>query len=85
MLKLMGKGTRADGKPVTLVVLGLSHANLDRLREGRPIKFSGETCGLGDDIVFTIFAGENEQSMGREVADMIGPDTKVSIDPRLKD
>jgi hypothetical protein len=85
MLKMMAKGRRDDGRPVTLVFFGLSHANLKRLKAGALIKFNGETMHLGGDIEFVIFAGTDEREMGREVAKFIGPETDVNIDPRLKD
>lgn len=65
-----------------LVLLGLSHRNLDRLRNGEPIKINGGDLGLKADIV--IFAGKTEQTMHAELEDLIGPDTKVHIDPRLR-
>jgi len=68
MLKAGGRGVR-DGKPVQFVVLGLSHLNLARLKEDRPI----------------IFAGETEQSMARQLADLIGPGTRTRIDPKVSD
>jgi hypothetical protein len=85
MLKMYAQGTRPDGSSVRLVIFGLSYKNLDKLREGRPIKFSGSTCRLDDDIEFLIFAGESEQEMQRKFADLIGPDTEVHIDPKLRD
>jgi hypothetical protein len=85
MLKMFAKGKRENGKPMRLVVLGLSHGNLDRLRAGSPIRFNGATAGLDDDIEFLICAGETEQSMQREFHHLIGPGTDVNIDPRLKD
>lgn len=83
MLKMMAHGTR-DGKPVTLVFLGLSHGNLDRLREGRPIRVEGAAVGLPG-VEIMIFSGETEHTMQREIAQFIGPSTGVHIDPRLRD
>jgi hypothetical protein len=84
MLKMFATGTQENGKPVRLVVLGLSHKNLDKLREGQPIKFNGAAVRLDDDIEFLIFAGETEQAMQKEFAQFIGPDTEVHIDPKLR-
>ena len=84
MLKMYANGEK-DGKPIRLVIFGLSFKNLDKLREGMPIKFNGVTAGLSDDIEFMIFSGATEQSMQREIAELIGPETKTHIDPRLKD
>lgn len=84
MLKMAAGGTK-DGKPFHLVILGLSHTNLARLKEGRPIKFDGAEVGLPEGTEILIFSGETEQSMAREMQEFIGPQTRVNIDPRLKD
>lgn len=68
-----------------LVVLGLSHANLDRLRAdglSGGIKISGADLGIPIDIMIT--AAETEVKMLEAFTSGIGPDTKVSIDKRLK-
>jgi hypothetical protein len=85
MLKMMGKGTNEDGKPLTLIVFGLSDMNLVKLREGKPIKFNGATCGLSEEIEFVIFNGTDERTMQRDFESFVGPETKLRIDPRLKD
>jgi hypothetical protein len=84
MIKMFALGER-DGKPVRLVILGLSHGNLDNLRGGLPIRITGDTVRLDPDIEIMIFAGENERMMAREVAKFVGPETEVKIDPRLRD
>lgn len=83
MLKAMVNGVRND-KPCKLVILGLSHENLRRLKAQYPIKFDGAEIGL-EDTEIVIFAGETERSMGREIAALVGPDTVVRIDPRWRD
>jgi hypothetical protein len=83
MLKMYASGVK-DGKPVKLVILGLSFKNLEKLKEGRPIKIMGDTIGLTSDVEFLIFSGETEQSMHKEMQQFVGPDTEVYIDPRLK-
>ena len=68
-----------------VVLLGLSHANLDRLRaDGLDgfIRIAGEELGI--DITILITAGETEQAMLEHFASSVGPDTKVTIDPRFK-
>ena len=65
-----------------LLVIGLSHTNLDRLREGKPIHFRGALLGLLVDVM--VFAGETEASMTYELESLIGPETRVSTDGRLK-
>lgn len=83
MLKMIGKGKRGD-QDIDLIVFGLSQGNLDRLKEGRPITFPGEQIGLAN-VEFIIFSGETEQSMARELADLVGPETNVKIDPKVSD
>src|SRR5215475_15429681 len=81
MLKMVGAGKRGS-KNIQIVVFGLSHTNLDRLREGQPIHFPGEDVGI-ENVEIMIFAGESEQSMQRELAELIGPKTQTKIDPRF--
>lgn len=82
MLKIAARGQKG-GKPVKLVVLGLSHANLARLKEGQPISFDGAEVNLPG-VEVMIFAGETEQMMVRDVADLVGPNTVTKINPRLR-
>lgn len=82
MLKLLANITRRDGKPGKLVVFGLSETNLERLKGGNPIAFQGSVIGL-DDTEFLIFAGKDESSMYREFHELVGPNTKVSIGPKV--
>lgn len=81
MIKAIAMGS--DGR--TLLVIGLSFGNLDRLRaevgDGF-IKIDGKEIGLPIDVV--IFAGETEAHCAQQLDGSIGPDTKVHIDPRLK-
>lgn len=75
--------TAADGR--TVVVLALSHRNLDRLRaDGLKgfIKVNGKDIGVPVDIMIT--AGETEASMADALQEFIGPDTKVHVSDRLK-
>jgi len=83
MLKMFAEGEK-NKKPVRLVIFGLSHMNLEKLKEGKPIKFNGAEAGLEADIEFFIFAGKTEQEMQHDFLEFIGPETKVHIDPKLK-
>lgn len=67
----------------SLVILGLSHVNLQRLKEGKAIKIDGNELGISVDI--SIFSGETEQTMAKDIAEFIGPQTEVKIDRRLTD
>jgi hypothetical protein len=84
MIRMAARGVK-NGKSVHVVVLGLSHSNLDRLRDGQPIKFDGAELGLPEGTEIMIFAGETERAMQRDVVDLIGPGTQTKIDPRLQD
>ena len=79
MLKAMVSGD--DGRKT--LVIGLSKENIRRLKKGYPIAMTDMISSIGIEIL--IFAGETEQAMARELADMVGATTKVTIDPRLKD
>lgn len=66
----MIKAVKKEGPGgVPLVMLGLSHANLDRLREGEPIRLDVEQCGglgLGQNEI-VVFSGANEVDMTAEL------------------
>ena len=82
MLKMAGLGSR-DGKPLRLLMLGLSYANLARLKAGQPIDIDGAELGMPDTRI-CIFAGATELSMAEDVRELIGPNTQVKVDPRLR-
>lgn len=72
---IKARGTDADGRP--LLVLGLSHGNLDRLRAGEPIKFDGALYGYPGTIL--IFSGKDEVAMG-ESLQVRDPDVKTILE-----
>lgn len=75
----------ASGNGRTILVLGLSLGNLKKFREEPRdtfIKIDGQEMGLPIDV--TIFSGESDAALGRFMAEFIGPDTKLHIDPKLK-
>jgi hypothetical protein len=69
----------------TLLMIGLSFGNLDKFR-AEPgdtyIKVEGKELHLPIDVL--IFSGETEAHMQKMMSHVIGPDTKVHIDPKLK-
>ena len=69
---------RDKGRPGTVgYAFGLSEENIKRLKQGQPIKVDlAEMGGTGSVL---IFYGKTEQDMARDLADLIGPETKVSI------
>lgn len=68
-----------------LLVLGLSHTNLDKLRaDGLTGKIVVDGKELGLDVDIWITAAENERVMMESFQEGITASTKVHIDPRLK-
>lgn len=81
MIKATAQGK--DGR--MLLVLGLSFANLDRLRANPGddfITIKGEDVGLPVDVM--LFAGQTEAHLAQTLQSMIGPQTKVTTSDRLK-
>lgn len=66
--------TDKDGKK--LLGLGLVEGNLNRLKEGKPIKIDGETVGL-DNLDILIFYGKTEESLAKQLAPFITAQTEV--------
>ena len=61
----------------TLIGLGLSEMNIQRLKEGKPI-LNKNVPGYH----IMIFYGETEEDMQRELQAFIGPNTQVKEDGR---
>jgi hypothetical protein len=72
--------TTKDGRPA--IGLGLSAHNLKRLKAGQPIVIDGAKDGLPFAGEILIFYGHREHDMLEDLSRHIGPDTKVTIDPR---
>lgn len=65
--------------------LGISRENVNRLIQGKPIHVKlTELNNLVVDGTIMIYFGETERELQQAVAEFIGPETKVNIDPRLK-
>jgi hypothetical protein len=71
MIKARGE----DDKGNEFVLLGLSWGNLDRLREGSPIRFDGRPYGIPMDVI--IMADETEQKLAKS---LVQTDTKVNME-----
>ena len=75
--------TLPDGR--TVLMIGLSFKNLDKFH-AEPgdtyIRIDGKAMGLPVDVL--IFSGQTEAHMQAIMAGLIGPHTKVHIDPKLK-
>ena len=81
MLKLTFEG--ADGRKCLAV--GISRGNVERLTNGQPILFDlADLSGVTVNGRVMIFYEETETQLMQAMSEFIGPDTKVTIDPRLK-
>jgi hypothetical protein len=80
MLKFTAESTDGNGR--RLIGFGISAGNVARLTQGDPILIKLDEMGLWPADVL-IFYGETEQALANAMKDRIGPDTKVSVDPRL--
>jgi len=70
---IKAKMTLKDGRP--LYLFGLSEMNLLKLREGLPMQIKLEPMGGSGEIV--IMYGTDEGAIARDLADLIGPETKL--------
>lgn len=78
-----------DGDAATeFLMLGLSRENITRLIAGQPIVVKKATHGdgvpAGWEIVILFGETELEMKQSLEKVGLIKPDTKVTVDPRLK-
>jgi hypothetical protein len=77
------KATLADGR--TLLVLGISEANVERLKAGDPIYFDAAQLRIapGEPLGHvTVFYGKDEAELARTIRTLIGPATEVINIPR---
>jgi hypothetical protein len=66
-----------------LYVLGITRANVERLLLGHPINVSAEShIGFPLQRTIVICYGETEQVIGEAMAELVGPDTKIVVQPR---
>jgi hypothetical protein len=73
--------SKETGKMVGII--GLSHGNIGKLMEGKPIVTSADFLGIEGEIM--IFVAPTEQAMQEMMKPFIGPNTETHIDPKLKD
>lgn len=74
MIKI--SGTYSNG---TFILLGLSHENVKRLEEGKPISVDLKEMGLNDGHLM-IFVGETEQTMEADIRRMMGRSSEEKTD-----
>ena len=73
-----------DDEGHTHLGLGISRENVNRLTQGGPIRVDLAEMKVTVNGDVMIYFGETERELQQAVAEFIGPDTKVNIDPRLK-
>jgi hypothetical protein len=79
MIKAMAHTAKGD-----IIVLGISAENVRRLIDGQPILFDPAALHIkpGTTIVgITLFYGETEQVLTRQLKALIGPGTEVIVVP----
>ncbi len=80
----MIKFTAASKTGITLVGLGITKANVDQLKLGRPIVVKGNSMGIKNQDIM-IFYGETLESLQEQLKPFIGDGTKIEYDPKLAD
>jgi hypothetical protein len=71
-----------DGR--THLGLGVSRENINRLTSGYPIRVDVKELNISVNGALMIYFGETEIELQQAIAEFIGPETKVNIDPRMK-
>lgn len=71
-------------KKGNLLVFGLSDENMNRLKNGEPIKFNLQELGM-DDIDVFIFNGKDEQAMYEIMKSQINPIKTILKSSRSQD
>lgn len=80
MLRFAGKNS--SGRKV--IGLGITAANVAEMAKGRPIRVRTEDFELDEAIDITIFYGPTLEALQKQFAPLVGPNTKVTIDPLLQ-
>jgi hypothetical protein len=78
---------RAVGPDGEFLLLGLSRSNIQRLMAGEEILISDKTHqGVPEGMTIGIIFGETELHMKAKLEHegIVGPETQVYVDPRLK-
>lgn len=60
---------KLKGKDGPIIVLGLSHENLRRLKDRKPILFDLSELGIQPSVPVMIFTGKDEDAMRAELAE----------------
>ncbi|HTP24998.1 MAG TPA: hypothetical protein VMK12_04980 [Anaeromyxobacteraceae bacterium] len=79
MIKAFALGV-SNGRPLRLILLGLSRRNCNLLLEGRPIKVTLTDLSPDSPIhELLIMGGETEEEMMKELQSHVGPETEVTV------
>lgn len=77
------QATMKDGR--VAIVMGISQANVDRLKAGQPIYFDPAELRIAPGTAIggiTLFYGSDEESLTRTLSSFIKPGTDVIVVPR---
>lgn len=83
---IKAQATMPDGR--VLIVMGISQANVDRLKAGDPIYFDPAALQIAPGTVIggiTLFYAATEVGLAQALAPLIAPDTVVHHVPRGDD
>jgi hypothetical protein len=73
---VIATASQPDGRSV--IVLGLTRGNVDRLTAGQPVHIGADSHpGFPAGLVVTIFFGETERDLTDALRSLIGPETKI--------
>lgn len=76
--------TFTDREGRTHLGLGIARENVNRLIAGMPIDVNLADIGVTINGGVMVYFGETERELTDAIAEFIQPETKVSIDPRMK-
>lgn len=75
------KGSKGDR---TVIGLGITEGNIERLKLGEPIYVTSESVELDQKIDFCIFYGKDIAQLNKMMEPALAKDAKITIDPLLK-
>jgi hypothetical protein len=67
-------------KKGNMLMIGLSHMNLDLLKNDKPIKFNMTALGFTENIDVLLFAAETEDDLKKLIMPLTSPETLILDD-----
>ena len=81
MIKFAARTANGD----RLVGIGLSHENIGRMIEGRPVHFDLKEMGIDAGIQILVFTGESEEAMQKQLSPLMGDQTVVHVEEQRRE